>query len=169
MEPIRHLAALEEAVKGGRTMTMAVAAGEDPATIHAISRAVIGGYIKGILVGSPAKIQSLVNKDYPELIDQVGIIASEDETTSAKMTVQLVHDGQADFLMKGLVGTSVFMKAILDKQKGLVPPGGLLSHIAVMEAPAYPKLILFSDAAVILSPTMDEKVKILNYAVQLAH
>ncbi|MBN2104783.1 phosphate butyryltransferase [bacterium] len=160
---------LEEAVKGGPKMTMAVAAGEDPATIHAISRAITDGLIKGILVGSGSKIESLMKNDHPELIDKVVIIESEDETASAKLAVQLVHDKQADFLMKGLVGTSVFMKAILDKQMGLVPSGGLLSHIAVMEVPAYPKLILFSDAAILLTPTMDEKVKILNYAIQVAH
>lgn len=169
MKPIRHLAMLEEAVKGGPKMTMAVAAGEDPATIHAISRAITDGLIKGILVGSGSKIESLMKNDHPELIDKVVIIESEDETASAKLAVQLVHDKQADFLMKGLVGTSVFMKAILDKQMGLVPSGGLLSHIAVMEVPAYPKLILFSDAAILLTPTMDEKVKILNYAIQVAH
>ncbi|MFC1568857.1 phosphate acyltransferase [bacterium] len=169
MEPIRHLAALEEAVRGGPTMTMVVAAGEDPATIHAISRAVVDGLIKGVLVGSKAKIESLINEHHPDLIKLIEIIPTDDETVSAKIAVQLVHEGQADFLMKGLVGTSLFMKAILDKQVGLVPPGGLLSHIAVMEVPSYPKLILFSDAAVLLNPSMDEKVKILNYAIQLAH
>ena len=169
MKPIRHLAALEEAVKGGPKMTMVVAAGEDPATIHAIARAVTGGLIHGILVGSKANIEKLLKTHHTELFGMIEIIPTEDEITSAKTAVQLVHDKQADFLMKGLVGTSVFMKAILDKQAGLVPPGGLLSHIAVMEVPSYPKLILFSDAAVLLNPSMDEKVKILNYAVQLAY
>ncbi len=168
MKPIRHLAELEEAVKGGRRMTMAVAAGEDPATIHAITRAVRDGLIKAALVGSPEKIGKLIDINESGLSGMVTIAATSDETGSARKAVQLVREGQADFIMKGLVGTSIFMKAILDKQEGLVPPGALLSHIAVMEVPAYPKLILFSDAAVILSPTMDEKVQILNYTVQLA-
>ena len=169
MDPIRHLADLEETVRGGPRMTMAVAAGEDPATIHAIIRAVTDGLIRAVLVGSTQKIEALINEADSAAVQDIKIINSDEETASAKIAVQLVHTGQADFLMKGLVGTSVFMKAILDKESGLIPPNGLLSHIAVMEVPSYPKLILFSDAAVILNPTMDEKVKILNYAIQVAH
>lgn len=169
MEPIRHLNALEKAVRGGPRMTMAVAAGEDPVTIHAIARAVMDGLIKAILVGSKSMIEAVIKEECKELFDQIEIIPANDEIESAKLAVRLIHENKADLLMKGIVGTSTFMKAILDKQLGLVPPDGLLSHIAVMEVPSYPKLILFSDAAVLLNPNMDEKVKILNYAVQLAH
>jgi phosphate butyryltransferase len=169
MDPIRHLAALEETVRGGPRMTMAVAAGEDPATIHAIVRAVTDGLIRAVLVGSKQKIEALIKETGAPSGHEIEIVDSDNESVSAKIAVQMVQARQADFLMKGLVGTSVFMKAILDKEAGLVPPEGLLSHIAVMEISSYPKLILFSDAAVILNPTMDEKVQILNYAIQLAH
>ncbi|MBN1780664.1 phosphate butyryltransferase [bacterium] len=169
MEPIRHLEALEKAVKGGPQMTMAVASGEDPATIHAISRAALEGFVQVILVGSTDKIRTLLEHQASQLTDKIEICHADNEAESAKLAVQLVHDGRAHFLMKGLVGTSVFMKAILDKQMGLVPPDGLLSHISVMEVPSYPKLILFSDAAILLNPTMDEKVKILKYGIQLAY
>jgi phosphate butyryltransferase len=169
MDPIRHLAALEETVRGGPRMTMAVAAGEDPATIHAIIRAVADGLIRAVLVGSKQKIEALIKESGTPSGQEIEIVHSDNESVSAKTAVQMVQDKQADFLMKGQVGTSVFMKAILDKEAGLVPPEGLLSHIAVMEVPSYSKLILFSDAAVILNPTMDEKVQILNYAIQVAH
>jgi phosphate butyryltransferase len=85
------------------------------------------------------------------------------------VAVQLVHDRQADVLMKGLIGTDTFMKAVLDKQNGLLPPGGLLSHIAMMEIPTYPKLLLVTDAAIIPAPTMDEKVQMLKYCIDVAH
>ena len=169
MDPIRHLAALEETVRGGPRMTMAVAAGEDPATIHAIIRAVADGLIRAVLVGSKQKIEALIKESGTPSGQEIEIVHSDNESVSAKTAVQMVQDKQADFLMKGQVGTSVFMKAILDKEAGLVPPEGLLSHIAVMEVPSYSKLILFSDAAVILNPTMDEKVQILNYDIQVAH
>jgi phosphate butyryltransferase len=169
MDPIRHLAALEETVRGGPRMTMAVAAGEDPATIHAIIRAVADGLIRAVLVGSKQKIEALIKESGTPSGHEIEIIHSDNESVSAKIAVQMIQDKQADFLMKGQVGTSVFMKAILDKEAGLVSPEGLLSHIAVMEVSTYSKLILFSDAAVILNPTMDEKVQILNYAIQLAH
>ncbi len=169
MEPIRKLAMLEEAVKGEPRRTMAVAAGEDPASIHAIARGVMEGLIKVIMVGSKDKIEELAFEHHPEFARLVEIVHVEDETEAAQMAVQLVHNKKADFVMKGLVSTEIFMKAVLDKETGLLPKGGLLSHVAVMEIPSYSKLLLISDAAVIPNPTMDEKVKILNYAIEVAH
>ena len=61
------------------------------------------------------------------------------------------------------------MKAILDRENGLVPENGLLTHVAVMEVPTYPKLLLVSDAGIIPNPTMDEKVTILNHTIKVAH
>lgn len=169
MEPIRKLSMLEEAVRGGPRMTMAVAAGEDPATVHAVSRAVVNGLIKAILVGKREKIESLIIRHDPQFARQVEIYDVDDETETARTAVALVRDKKADFLMKGRVPTDVLMRAVLDKEHGLLPKGGLLSHVAVMEAPAYPKLLLVTDAAIIPNPTMDEKVQILNYVIEVAH
>jgi len=169
MEPIRKLAMLEDAVKGGPRMTMAVAAGEDPATIQAVSRAVMRGLIKAILVGRQDRIESLTMGHDPQFAKQVEVVHVEDETETARRAVRLVREARADFVMKGLVPTDVLMRAVLDKENGLIPKGGLLSHVAVMEAPAYPKLLLVTDAAIIPNPNMDEKVQILKYAIDVAH
>jgi len=67
------------------------------------------------------------------------------------------------------VKTSTYMKAILDKEKGLLLKGGLLSHIALMEIPAYTKLLIISAAAIIPMPGLDQKLKILEYAIEVAH
>lgn len=169
MEPIHKLAELEKAVKGGPRMTMAVAAGDDPATIHAVARGVMDGLIKAILVGRQEKIEDLAvghNKAFAKMVE---IHHVDDEKMTTLEAVRLVHDGKADFVMKGLVGTDTFMKAVLDKEQGLLPKGGLLSHVAVMEVPTYPKLLLVSDAAIIPNPTMDEKIQILNYDLDIAH
>ena len=169
VKPIRVLGELDEAVKGGPRMTLAVAAGEDSATLNAIARGVVDGLIKVIVVGNRERITEAATGLSREFADMVEIIHVEEETAVAEAAVQLVHDGRADFLMKGLIGTATFMKAVLDKQKGLVQAGGLMSHVAVMQVPSYPKLILVSDAAIIPNPTMDDKVTILNYAVEVAH
>lgn len=169
MNSISRLNQLEDAVKGGPRMTMAVAAGEDPATIHAIAKSVTDGLIKAILVGSQENIQTLALSHSPEFAELIEIIPAVDEKEAVLKAVQLVHDGRADLLMKGLVGTATLLKAVLDKQSGLVAPGELLSHVAAMEVPAYPKLLLVSDAAIIPNPTMDDKVTILNHAIEVAH
>ena len=85
-----------------------------------------------------------------------------------KVAVKFVREGQADMVMKGVVKTATFMKAVLDKHTGLLPQDGLLSHVALMEVPTYPKLIILSDAAIIPEPNLDEKIKILQYAIEVA-
>jgi len=169
MEPIRKLAELELAVKGGPRMTMAVAAGEDPATIHAIARGVMDGLIKVILVGKQERISDLAIGHSKEFAKMVEIHHVDDERIAALEAVRMVRDAKADFVMKGLVGTDTFMKAVLDKENGLLPKGGLLSHVAVVEIPTYPKLLLVSDAAIIPNPTMDEKIEILKHILKVAH
>jgi phosphate butyryltransferase len=169
MEAIHKLAMLAEAVKGGPRMTMAVAAGEDPATLRAVARGVMDGLIKVVLVGAQSKIEELTRGHDPGFARQVEIVHVDAEEDTARTAVKLVHDRKADFLMKGLVPTDIFMRAVLDKERGLLPKGGLLSHVAVMEVDTYPKLLLVTDAAIIPNPTMDEKVQILNYAIEVAH
>jgi len=169
LNSISRLKELEEVVRGGPRMTLAVAVGEDPATIHAIAKSVTEGFIRAILVGSQSHIEELAGSHSPEFADQIEILHVADEIEAVTTAVRLVHEGRADLLMKGLVGTATLLKAVLDKQNGLVPPGGLLSHVAAMEVPAYPKLLLVSDAAIIPNPTMDDKVTILNHAIEVAH
>jgi phosphate butyryltransferase len=169
MEPIRKLADLESAVKGGPRMTMAVAAGEDPATIQAVAKGVMDGLIKVVLVGKQDRIENVVSGHNKDFAKQIQILHVDDEKAVALAAVQLVHDGKADFVMKGLVSTDTFMKAVLDKECGLLPKGGLLSHVAVMQIPTYPKLLVVSDAAIIPNPSMDEKIQILNYDLDVAH
>jgi phosphate butyryltransferase len=170
MEPIQKLVMLEEAVKGGPRMTMAVASGDgDPATVHAVVRGVLDGLIKVVLVGVQSKIERITRDLDSAFTRSVEIVNVEDEIQTARTAVQLVRDGKADLVMKGLISTDTFMKAVLDKEIGILPKGGLLSHVAVMQMPAYPKLLLVTDAAIIPNPTMDEKVQILNYAIEVAH
>ena len=70
----------------------------------------------------------------------------------AREAVRIVREGGADILMKGIINTDNLLHAILDKEKGLLPKGKILTHLAVMEIPTYHKLLFFSDAAVIPSP-----------------
>ncbi len=80
----------------------------------------------------------------------------------------MIADGKARILMKGLVSTGVLMKAFLDKELGLTK-GNLLSHVALFESPYYHKIICVTDAALNISPDMNEKVVIIQNAVNLYH
>lgn len=67
--------------------------------------------------------------------------------------------------MKGIINTDNLLHAILDKEKGLLPKGKILTHLAVMQIPTYDKLLFFSDAAVIPRPTLQQRIEMIWYAI----
>jgi phosphate butyryltransferase len=146
---------------------LAVALAEDEEVLLALEQARKEGLIEGILVGTKEKIEKLAEKNKIE-IEKFEI---EEETHGFEASLkccELINKGKADLLMKGLVGTADFMKAILDKEKGL-GTGKLLSHVAVFEIPTYPKLLMITDAAINISPSLMEKAQIIQNAVDVSH
>lgn len=85
-------------------------------------------------------------KKYPQYVSTLHI---EDSDEAAREAVRIVREGGADILMKGIINTDNLLRAILDKEHGLLPKGKILTHLAVMQIPTYDKLLFFSDAAVI--------------------
>jgi phosphate butyryltransferase len=172
MNPIRSLAQLVEGLKGGPPRRVAVAAGHDENTIEAAARAAGDGIAKVILVGDAVRIEALCK----ELELDMGVFTVIDERDEAKAGAKardMVREGAADVLMKGLIGTDKYMHLILDKEKGLLPKGAVLTHITVLDVPAYQrthgKLLIVSDVAIIPAPDLPTKVKIVGYAVDAAH
>lgn len=99
----------------------------------------------------------------------VTIRMAEDATETARMAVKEVKEGRADVLMKGTVNTDVLLRAVLDKVDGLLKPGSVMSHVAAAHIPAYNKMILFSDAAVIPRPDIDQFDAMLTYTADIFH
>lgn len=77
--------------------------------------------------------------------------------------------GEADALMKGHLNTDVLLRALLNKEHGLLPQGSVMTHISVAELPNYPKLLFFSDAAVIPFPNTEQRLAQVGYVVRLCH
>ena len=82
--------------------------------------------------------------------------------------MRLVREGEGDLLMKGLCSTDKFLRAILHKENGLLPPKGLLCHVGVLENPRYHKLIFMGDMAVIPLPDFRQKVQITGHIAAVA-
>ena len=122
----------------------------------------------GTLIGVKDRIEAVaqsVNLD----LSIFKIVECADPMECAKLAVKLISTGEGDFLVKGQIDTKIYMKAILEKEAGLVPPGNVLSHIAVMEIPTYHKLLMTADAAIFIEPNVDEKVKIVQNSVDFCH
>ena len=145
---------------------IAVAAPEDKEILLALNEAVTERIIKGILVGDSDKIQNL-SKDSKVNINNFEIIDEKDGFKASLMCCRLVNEKKAALMMKGLVGTAAFLKAILDKEKGLTS-GRLLSHLAVFEISSYPKLLMLTDVAINIAPDLLEKAQIIQNAVDMA-
>ena len=139
----------------------------DEHTIEAASKAVDLGFVKATLVGDAKLINEVCEKNGIE-VSKFEIVDNPDELKAVAQAVQLVHDGEGDVLMKGLCSTDKFLRAILNKETGLLPPKGLLSHVGVIESPNYHKLIFLTDMAVVPLPDLRQKAKLTNYIVKVA-
>ncbi len=139
----------------------------DAHSILAVSKAVDMGFVKATLVGDKELIHQ-VCKDNEIDVEKFDVIHNPVELKAVAQAVQLVHDGEGDILMKGLCSTDKFLRAILNKETGLLPPKGLLSHVGVIENPNYHKLIFMSDMAVVPLPDFRQKVKISGFLLGVA-
>ncbi len=136
---------------------MIAAWGVDSHTIEAASLASDMGFVKVTLVGDADMIAE-VCKAAKINQDKFTIVDIKEELKAVAEAVRMVHDGEGDILMKGLCSTDKFLRAILNKEVGLLPPKGLLSHVGVIENPNYHKLIFITDMAVIPAPDFRQKV-----------
>ncbi len=144
MNVIRSFEELTEHLRTrGERKRVVVVCGTDAHTEYAVERAREEGFAEFSMVGE-------------------GMATNE----AARQAVRMVREGEADVLMKGLINTDTLLRAILDKENGLLPRGRVMTHLSVMKIATYDKLLFFSDAAVIPSPTLEQKIAMVNYAIR---
>lgn len=100
------------------------------------------------------------------LAEVIAVDAPTPEEAAAQ-AVSLVRNGEGDILMKGLIGTDQLLRAVLNKETGLLPPGRILTHIAAAEIPGFHKMLYFTDAAVIPYPTHEQRIEQVRYAADI--
>ncbi|HPK59657.1 MAG TPA: phosphate acyltransferase [Candidatus Cloacimonas sp.] len=156
----------EKAINSGKKTRIAVAVAEDNNTINAILKATNNGFVSPILIGNKDKITALLPADIDS--NKLQIMNITDPAMAVKEAVRMVRNNEADVLMKGLVGTETFLKAVLDKEKGLLPPKAVMSYTCALEIPKYHKLLFVSDTAVLINPDLNQKIAMINYSVAMA-
>ncbi len=147
---------------------MIVAYGQDTHSIGATDMAIKAGLVEVTLVGDPDEIKKSCEAEGVD-INQYTIIPESDDVKAVEIAVKAVHNGEYDVLMKGVVPTDKYMRGILNKEWGLLPAGTTLSHVTVLQIPAYHKLLIVSDVAVLPLPSFEQKKQIANYLVQTAN
>jgi phosphate butyryltransferase len=147
---------------------LVIANGIDLHSIEAASFALKEGYVTVTITGDKDFYvkQCLLANIAPE---DFRFINCNSEEEAVRMAVELVHENEADLIMKGLVNSDKFLKALLNKQKGLIQAGTLLSHITLIYNLVYGKPLLVSDVAIIPLPTFEQKIKMTEYLIDVAH
>lgn len=141
---------------------ISVAVAQDKDVLEAIRAAREAGLVSAILVGDLRLIRPILKT--VGLGEGYEIIDEPDEEKAALKAVSLVKNGQAHILMKGLINSSTFLKAVLHRDEGL-RTGRLLSHLGVFEIPSWDRLLYLSDGGINIAPTINEKKDILVNAL----
>ena len=164
---IQKLDDLFEVLRSKPRKRLVAAYANDAHTIEAVAAAVQAGIVEATLVGDRDTILKVCQEQKVDAT-QFEIVQESVDTKAVATAISLINEGRGDILMKGLVTTDRYMRGILNKEKGLLPPKAVLSHVTVMQIPTYHKLLVVGDVAIIPAPDFNQKVAITNYLITIA-
>ncbi len=165
---LKSLEEITEEVKSREKRMVSVAYGQDAHTLQAIEKGVKEGLFNAVVFASKAEVERVASANNVD-ISLFEVVDVPEENEAIRQAVRAVRDKRADLLMKGLCHTANYMRGILNKEEGLLPPGAILSHATIIEIPTYPKLLVVSDVAVIPYPDLKMKQAMINYDVAISH
>jgi phosphate butyryltransferase len=160
----------EELVDGARQLgpaKIAVVEAHDPDVLASLAQAEPLGLALPTLVGTPAKIEEAARKA-GYMLRPESLISTSGEDASIRQAIDLVREGKADLLMKGKVTTANLIRAVLDKERGL-RTARHLSQVIVFQTPRIARLMVMTDGAINIAPTLENKVEICRNAIEVAH
>lgn len=163
---LKSVADLAKLAKKVNRKKMAVVFAHDDHVIEAVQGAANQGFVEPILIGNEESIKTLIKEHKLEKPYQ--IINELDPSKASLIAMNLVNEGKADIVMKGLIDTKLILKEVVNSETG-IKKSHLLSHVGVVSLPTYPKVIFATDGAMNISPTPEQKVEIIEAAVSLAH
>jgi phosphate butyryltransferase len=163
---IRSFEELFTQVKAKPKQTIAIAAAQDEDVLASAAQASMLDLADAVLIGDKASILRLCKAQNIDP-DRFRICSEPDPVQAAQIAVQMARTGEARMVMKGLLSTADILRAVLHKDRGL-RRSGLLSHVTCFEAPQGGRMMLMTDAAMNIAPTLDQKVDLIRNAAGLA-
>jgi len=146
--------------------TVAIAAAHEQEILLAAEDAEKRGLADCILVGDRTAIGEIAEQASMH-IGRMMVIHEPEPKQAARKVMELVRLGHAQIAMKGKIETGEFLRAALDREVGL-RVGRLLTHVGIFEIPGFDRLIFISDAGVVVAPTMEQKIEIVQNAIYVA-
>ena len=165
--PITKLDQMIEHLKSRPAKRVVAAFANDSHTIGALAGAMDAGIVEATLVGDQDVINGVCQQEGID-VRRFAIVHEPNEMAAVYKAAELVNTGVGQIIMKGLCSTDKYMRGLLAKEKGLMEPGSILSHVSVIENPRYHKLIICGDVAVLPAPELKEKIAIVNYMIAVA-
>ncbi|WP_458863053.1 phosphate acyltransferase [Acidaminobacterium chupaoyuni] len=162
---IKNLSQLTQEAQKGKTMRLAVAASHDEDVLKAVSQARALGLCSAVLVGDGAKTREILAR-LGESEADYQIIEAQTPAECAALAVAQIRGGNADFLMKGILGTADLMRAVIDKEHGL-RTGRLISHVMLYEMPNFDRILYLTDGGMNTYPNLEQKADILENAAHV--
>jgi phosphotransacetylase len=146
---------------------MAVAAAHDPEVLRSVEQAQKRGIATADLIGDAQQIEAIAEQ-YD--LDLLGVIIEDqvDPHRAAEQAISLAREGKAKIVVKGQIKTADFMRTALDREAG-IRDKALLSHVSLFEIPGLDRLLLMSDSGVVLFPTLEQKLAIMQNVIDVAH
>lgn len=164
---MKHLFEIDEMARGRKASPVVAAVWpEDDSSLNALAIAMEKGIANVIAVGCHEQILArLAGRPGAERLKAVEAATPSE---AASVAVAFVRQGKAQLIMKGLVNTDVLLKAVLNKECGLMEPGGVLTHVTIGEIPVHHKLLLFGDVAVLPCPNAEQREAQLRLMLRMA-
>ncbi len=164
---IKKLEEMFEVLRSKPKKRLVAAFANDDHTICAVNAAVENGLIEATLIGDEKIISEVCKAEHIDM-SRFKIVQEPEDVKAAAKACDIINAGEADILMKGLLPTDKYMRAILNKERGLCPPNVTLAHVAVVENPNYHKLMIATDCAIIPLPDLKQKQTLLKYVTTTA-
>lgn len=144
-----------------------VPAAHNPEALEAVGQAMTAGIlVGGAFIGNPDAIKKVAEEVFLDL-GPFEIVEAEDNDASAMKALDMIVEGKGDILLKGALMSSEYLKPVFKHPAGLIPKGNLLTHVSLMQIPTYHKFLMMSDAGVTITPSVEDKKKMVMNAVRV--
>ncbi len=165
---LKDFKAMAELVKANPVKKrLVLACAHDEHSLDAVYEAYKEGIVTPVFVGKEDEIKRICEENGFDFGD-VKIYNEDDDIEAAKTSVRLIREGEGDFLMKGSMQTADLLRQVVNKETGL-QVGKIMSHVGLFQVPKYHKVVVLTDGGMLISPDLEQKVKIINNAVEVMH
>jgi len=168
MERINNFSEMVEFLRGRVSKRrVAVAWASDNCTRTAVRKALESGFISAIFVGCKETVEA--DDALMKFAENISFEEASDSDDAAAKAVALVRQGKADILMKGMLNTDNLLRAIINKEHGILAKGSVITHISAADIPGNDRILFFSDAAAIPYPTPEQRESQIAYMAEIIH